>query len=160
PCRRYFPDWAAGGRAGGGAFSVWRKMLLPFVLWSFDTSVLAAESKATSEPPPLTLGLKLSPSPWVPSSATLTRVTLFPSRSARKMSRLPLVSSGTRLSAPDQNVTQRPSGLIDGSDDIPSPCVPSEATLTRVVLPSLRSKTKMSPVLLVSSGTRSEAFDQ
>ena len=51
------------------------------------------------------LGLKLSPSPWVPSSATLTRVSVPVSRSKRKMSRLALVSSGTRFVAADQNAT-------------------------------------------------------
>src|SRR5947207_2624010 len=66
------------GAAAGGASSVWRKTSLPLDLWSSATSVLAAESKATSPPPAAMLGLKLSPSPWVPSSATLTRVTVGP----------------------------------------------------------------------------------
>ena len=92
-------------RRSSGVSSEWRKMSLPFVLRSSATRVLAAESKATRPPPEPMFGLKLSPSPWVPSSATLTRVSVPVSRSKRKMSRLPLVSSATRLVAADQKAT-------------------------------------------------------
>ena len=81
------------GRRSSGVSSEWRKMSLPLVLRSSGTSVLAAESKATRPPPAPMLGLKLSPSPWVPSSATLTLTSVPLSRSKRKMSRFPLVSS-------------------------------------------------------------------
>src|SRR5271169_3064635 len=72
------------------------------------------------------------------------------------MSKVLLVSgeAGSRLVAADANATQRPSLLNDGVMLGPFASAPPGPTLTRVVVPAARSKTKTSEKLLVSSGTR------
>ena len=70
---------------------------------------------------------------------------------------IPLVSPGTRLDATESNDTKRPSPLMDGRALPLLAGVPSEATLTRVVVPVCWSWTKMSESLLESAGTRFEA---
>src|SRR5262249_5821515 len=99
--------------------------------------------------------------PCVPSDATLTRIVRVPpgssktplpsaSRSCTKVSSLPFVSPGTRLSHWLSKATKRPSAEIDGRLDpgmqvgkqnglMPSPSEPSDATLTRIRLPLVRS---------------------
>ena len=76
-------------------------------------------------------GSLLDPSAWAPVEETLTRSIVSVRRSYTKTSSAPLVSPATRLVAADWNATYRPSALIAGSQERPSPCVPSDATLTR-----------------------------
>jgi hypothetical protein len=81
------------------------------------------------------MGVKLEPLACVPSEATLTSRVVPVCRSRTKMSELSFASSGTRLSAHDENATYRPSAEADGQllfDDV-SP--PPAATLTRSVVP-------------------------
>src|SRR5438132_12279423 len=70
------------------------------------------------------------------------------------MSGAELVSPGTRLSAADWKATNRPLPLIDGNVLGRSASAGPGPRLTRVVVPSRRSRTKMSVRLLVSAGTR------
>jgi hypothetical protein len=133
----------------------------PFV--SPRTRLLATDSNATKRPSALIAGDSLPPSAWVPSEATLTRVVVPLCRSWTKMSEQAkgqgLVSPGTRLEAVDQKAMKRPSPLIAGVRLWLLASVPSEATLTRVVVPLCRSWTKMSSIPLVSPRTRLEAKD-
>ena len=64
------------------------------------------------------------------------------------------VSTGMRLVASLAKATQRPSAEMDAKELEPSPSLPSEATLTRSVVPFCRSRTKMSMVSFPSPGTR------
>jgi hypothetical protein len=73
---------------------------------------------------------------------------------------VPFVSPLTRLVASESKTTKRPSALIDGPA-IPltmplsaSLWRPALDTLTRSVVPSVRSRTKMSAFPFVSPGTR------
>ena len=69
-----------------------------------------------------------------------------------------MVSSGTKSLAKLVNATKRPSALTTGEKErlfaLPSPAL---LTLTSVVVPVLRSRTKMSKVPFVSLATRSLA---
>src|SRR4051812_11705296 len=56
--------------------------------------------------------------------------------------------------ASERKTTKRPCAEIDGTRLKMSPCWPVDETLTRSVVPSLRSRTKMSSCPLVSPGTR------
>ena len=71
---------------------------------------------------------------WVPSEATLTRSVTPVRRSWTKTSLVPFVSPLTRLEAELVKATKRPSAEMDGVSEKPSPCEPSDATLTRSVL--------------------------
>src|SRR5688572_25888683 len=67
----------------------------------------------------------------------------------------PLVSPGTRFVAALQNATYRPSPDMEKLWRALSPllCAPLELTLTRSVVPSSRSRRKMSQLLFVSPET-------
>src|SRR2546422_463512 len=76
------------------------------------------------------------------------------------MSLAPFVSPATRLFANEVNATNRPSAEIDGGKLVSLPCVPCEATLTRLVLPALRSRANTSLAPFVSPPTRLLALDR
>src|SRR5690349_23210421 len=75
------------------------------------------------------------------------------------MSCTPLVSPATRLEAIDSNATYRPSALIWPDPESALDWAPPGPTLTRVVVPVCRSRTKMSCTPLVSSGIWVAAAD-
>jgi hypothetical protein len=75
-------------------------------------------------------------------------------RSRTKMSGNPFVSVPARLFAKLSNATKLPSPEIETFSLALFPCTPPESTLTRSVVPSWRSRTKMSPVAFESPGTR------
>ena len=113
----------------------------------------ASVAKATNRPSPEIEGAKTSPFTWAPLWPRLTRVVRPEARSRTKMSVSPLVSSRTRLVASEAKATNRPSAEIDGLKLAPLPGLPSEARLTLVVLPVLRSRTKTSSARFRSPGT-------
>src|SRR2546422_10585394 len=75
------------------------------------------------------------------------------------MSLAPFVSPATRLFANEGNATKRPSAEIDAAKLSPLACAPWESTLTRLVLPVLRSRTKTSLTPFVSPFTSLAADD-
>src|SRR5690242_2032904 len=80
------------------------------------------------------------------------------------MSEASFVSPGTRLRARDQKATRRPSAEIEGQRLRRSLCFgpprrPLEVTLTRLVSPVLRSRTKTSMARFASWRTRFEASE-
>ncbi len=80
--------------------------------------------------------------------------------SRTKTSHVPLTSPGTRFVANDSNTTKRPFGVMPRALWLgPLPWPPPEETLTRIVFPVPRSRSKMSVTVFVSPCTRSEAFD-
>ena len=98
---------------------------------------------------------------WAPRDDTLTSSVAPVRRSCRKTSCAPLVSPRTRLEAGESKAMNRPSADIVVSPLLPSAWAPLEETLTRVVTPATRSRTKASEphqgqsgVPLVSPGTR------
>jgi hypothetical protein len=64
------------------------------------------------------------------------------------------------LVAVDTKTTKRPSSLISGATLLPFAWTPPVATLTRSTVRFVRSRTKMSPTLLVSFGTRFVASER
>src|SRR5213592_1820721 len=78
-------------------------------------------------------------------------------RSWTNTSVLPFVSPATRLVAVLWNATKRPSAERAAPALAALPSVPSEATLTRSVVPVCRSWTNTSDTLFVSPATRSAA---
>src|SRR6266545_3841551 len=102
-------------------------------LVSPGTRLVAPETNATNRPVALIAGRALPSLAWVPSEARLTRVVSPAWRSRTKTSPKAFVSSGTRLAAEVSKATKRPSALVEGLALGKSACVPSEATLTRVV---------------------------
>src|SRR5205085_986013 len=89
-----------------------------------------------------------------PCESTLTRLVLPALRSRTKTSLTAFVSPATRLLATESKATKRPSAEIAGRKVAPLPCAPCESTLTRLVLPVLRSRTKTSLTAFVSPATR------
>ena len=95
-----------------------------------------------------------------PVELTLTRVVSPSFRSRTKMSSVRLWSFGTRFGEAEKKATKRPvaesAGTIPSSSTpLPRICsAPVELTLTRVVLPRFRSRTKKSAIPLWSFGTR------
>ena len=79
-----------------------------------------------------------------PALDTLTRLVVPRFRSRTKMSAAPFVSPATRLEASDRKATKRPSAEIDGPPEPPFACFPALDTLTRLVVPGFRSRTKTS----------------
>lgn len=128
-------------------------------LVSLGTRLEAAEVNATTRPLPSRSSPQLESLACVPSAPRLTRRIMPVRRSLTNTSPSSFVSSGTRLAEPEPNAMERPSSLIAGGENPPIACAPSNATLTRVVVPVWRSCTKMSPVPLVSSATRLVASD-
>src|SRR5438552_3772355 len=131
--------------------------LAPFV--SPATRLFANEVNATNRPSAEIDGGKLVPLPCAPCEATLTRLVLPAFRSRTNTSLAPFVSPPTRLLALDRNATKRPSAEIGAAKLSPLACAPWELTLTRVVLPVLRSRTKTSPTVFVSPPTRVVAVE-
>src|SRR5262245_4374768 len=107
-------------------------MSIPAVV-SPGTRFVAVLEKATNRPSAERQGEKESPFAWMPEESTLTRVVAPVIRSWTKTSLLAFVSPGTRFVARLSNATMRPSRDIETLWLPPLDCVPSEATLTRVV---------------------------
>src|SRR5438270_261408 len=126
--------------------------LAPFV--SPATRLFANEVNATKRPSAEIDGAKLVSLACGPWESTLTRLVLPVLRSRTKTSPAPFGSPATRLLALDRNATNRPSAEIDAAKLSPLACAPWELTLTRLVLPVLRSRTKTSPTPFVSPPTR------
>ena len=113
----------------------------PKPLVSLATRLDALDWKATYWPSPLIAGsYPLAPFASVAPVLTLTR-SVVPGIVARtKTSRIPFVSPVTRLSASDMKAMYVPSELMAGLSLMPLPCTSSESTLTRVVVPAVRSR--------------------
>src|SRR5256885_1385746 len=126
--------------------------LAPFV--SPATRLFANEVNATNRPSAEIDGGKLVPLPCAPWEATLTRLVLPALRSRTNPSPAAFPSPAARLAAPEWKATKGPSAEIGGAKLAPLACAPWELTLTRVVLPVLRSRTKTSPTPFVSPATR------
>jgi hypothetical protein len=100
----------------------------------------------------------------VPSFATLTRSVVPDTRSRTKMSDSSFVSPATRLSAADAKTTNRPSAEghtpTEGHDtpDGPLASIPPVPTLTRSVVPEMRSYMNTSANPFVSPSTTSLAL--
>src|SRR5205814_757207 len=124
----------------------------PFV--SPATRLLAVLWNATKRPSAERAGPALESFPWVPPEATLTRSVVPVCRSCTNTSVAPLVSPATRLVAALWKATKRPAAESAGSLLTLLPWVPSEATLTRSVLPVCRSWTNTSVAPFVSPATR------
>src|SRR5262245_46711283 len=149
-------------------------------LLSATTRLPAAEKNATSVAVALMDGSAERSTACVPPAERLTRVVVPATRSrmntsgqepgALKTCGHVFVSPATRFVDEEKNATNRPSGVIcgrlttsprtAGSGELPSPCVPALFTLTRSVVPSTRSRTKMSLRSFVSPATRFVALDQ
>src|SRR5207244_1701178 len=127
------------------------------------TRLVAVLWNATKRPSAERAGPALASFPWVPSEAPLTRSVVPVCRSWTNTSVAPFVSPATRLVAKLTNATKRPSAESAGGKAklrrplLPLPWVPSEATLTRSVVPVCRSWTNTSDTPLVSPATRSVA---
>ena len=88
---------------------------------------------------------------------TLASVVTPSCKSRTKTSGMPFVSPVTKLLAALTKATYRPSGVMAASREGPLPGEPFVLTLTRVVTLLIISRTKTSPVPLVSPPTRSDA---
>ncbi len=104
----------------------------------------AAVSNAIFNPSCENTGRRESLPAWFPAASAETRVTAPVAKSLTKISRNPLVSPGTRLSALLTNATFDPSGENTGAKD--GPCAPAPVAVveTRVTDPLLRSLMKTS----------------
>src|SRR3989344_139454 len=131
----------------------------PVPLVSPAARLLARDANTTYRPSALSRGMKLPSLAWSPPGPTLTRTVVFAPRSRMKTSCTALVSPATSVLASEKNATSRPSPDGAAHPLQPLPCVPSVATLTRVVAPVCRSRTKMSRWPLVSPATRVLASD-
>jgi hypothetical protein len=127
----------------------------PFV--SPGTRFVEMLSKTTCRPSEETDARWLSQLPPTPVELVLARVVVPVTRSCRKTSQVLLVSERTRLLAALSKVMNRPSAEIDGHSEVELDCTPVDETLMRVVVPSARSRTKMSGWRFVSPGTRFSA---
>ena len=105
-------------------------------------------------------GSLLQPLPGRPEVATLTRVVVRRVRSRTNTSSVALPSRGTRSVAGELNATYRPSALIAETLLWSFPGRPEPDTLTSVVRPARRSRTKTSTLSLTSPRTRSGASDR
>jgi hypothetical protein len=108
--------------------------------------LVALDSNTTTAPPRLTTGRELARLPAAPLGATLTHSVTPVWRSRRNTWGTPVAQTppATRLFAPDWKATKRPSGLAAASalGALP-PAVPAGFTLTQVVIPFWRSRTKI-----------------
>ena len=132
-------------------------------LVSFGTRFDAADWNVTVRPSPLIHmpWCWVSPFPWPPSLARLTRIVRASWRSRTKPSMRPFVSPGTRSEAEESNVTNRPSALSETSPiEAPFAAPPVADALTSSVVPAHRSRTKTSSSPLVSPGTRLGASER
>ena len=89
-----------------------------------------------------------------PALLTLTRVVVPVRVSRTKMSSIAFVSPETRFEALDWNATYRPSDETAGDTLLPFDSAPAAPTLTRVVTPAWRSRTKTSATPFVSPLTK------
>src|SRR5207253_1683861 len=132
------------------------------------TRLVAVPWNATKPPSAERAAPALGPFPWVPSEATLTRSVVLAgapferavvaaARSWTNTSFAPFGSPATRLVAALWTATKRPSAERAGQLLALLAWVPSEATLTRSVMPVCRSWTNTSVVPFVSLATRSVA---
>ncbi len=120
-----------------------KKSAIP--LWSFGTRFVEREKKATKRPLSEIAGNQMLPSfASAPVELTLTRVVLPRFRSRTKTSARWFVSPRTRFEAKDEKATKRPLAEIEGKALSLFPSAPAELTLTRVVSPRTRSRTKTS----------------
>src|SRR2546428_83045 len=124
------------------------------VFVSPPTRLVATELNATKRPLAEIDGTKLAPFSCAPWESTLTRLVLPALRSRTNTSLAPFVSPPTRLVAIELKATKRPSAEIEGTTLSPFSCAPWESTLTRLVLPALRSRTNTSLAPFVSLPTR------
>src|ERR671924_395 len=122
----------------------------PKPLVSPPTKLEAKEWKATKRPSAEIEGEKLARFPCAPAELTLTRFVLPVLRSRTKTSLTPLVSPPNRFESKEQRATKRPPAEIEARALPPFPSAPAELTLTRFVLPVLRSRTKTSMAPLLS----------
>src|SRR5208283_5066495 len=121
-----------------------------------DTRPVAQLKNATNRPSRVmtgvaTTGLVLLEGGPAP---TLTRQFVPATRSRTNTSGMPLLSFGTRFDALLMKATNRPSGVMTGLVEAPFAAPPLVDTLTSVVVPATRSRTKMSVNPFVSLGTR------
>src|SRR5919106_322809 len=129
-----------------------KKSSSPFV--SPGTMLFAIETNRTYLPLPLMSFGKLCLLPTRPLWVRLANIVVPVCRSRTYASPDRLVSAATSFEC-ERNNTKCPSGVISGSTPPFVPTEPSVRTLTSVVVPSLRSRTKTSAALLVSSGVSS-----
>jgi len=87
------------------------------------------------------------------------RTVVLPETSRRKMSCQLLVSPATRFLASEVKTTRFPSRLMAGQVLSPLPWMPAESTLTRSVVPAVRSRRKTSHLPFVSLPTRFVAVE-
>ncbi len=125
--------------------------------WMFvspGTRFVANEENAMNRPSALIEGEKAPKFASAPSFVTLTRLVMPVVMSRTKTSWSLLVSLRTRFVHVDANATKRPSDEMAGDELAPPKhCEPPLVTLARVVWPAVRSRTKMSKLPFVSSGT-------
>src|SRR5947208_4873223 len=132
----------------------------PHTFVSSGTRLVAVLTKATTLPSAEIAGKSFLSFAWAPAESTLTRSVVAVSRSRTNTSATPLVSPGTRLVASLSKATNRPSPERAGQNCsmlAAFACAPVESTLTRSVIPVIRSLTKTSKAWFVSPTTRSSA---
>src|SRR5438552_10226937 len=132
----------------------------PHTFVSSGTRLVAVLTKATTLPSAEIAGKSLLSFAWAPAESTLTSSVVAVSRSWTNTSATPLVSPGTRLVASLSKATNRPSLERAGQNCsmlAAFACAPVESTLTRSVIPVIRSLTKTSKAWFVSPTTKSSA---
>src|SRR6266508_4023272 len=113
----------------------WTKMSLTRLV-SPPTRSLARDWNTTYRPSDEIVGKSLAPLASRPAESTLSRSVVPVSMSWTKTSHAWFMSFGTRVVAPELNVTYRPSAESREKSPLTlSPCTPLEDTLTRVVEP-------------------------
>src|SRR5262245_33567232 len=117
----------------------------------------ASDAKTTVEPSDEICARQLRPLDCPPVESTLTRTVVPSCMSCRNSSGKPFVALGTRLEAMRVKATNRPSAEIDGASEYPFAWTPVELTLTRIVWPVWRSRSKMSGWEFVSPRTSVDA---
>src|SRR5436190_16957172 len=127
---------AGGGLAERIEFSAWRLGAGPVL---HRRSPLAGRASRTT--PRVAVASAL----WGSRAESVTAACACLGQRVRtKMSLVLFVSPGTRSSAKLAKATTLPDDAIDGAELLPLACEPSVATLTRPVVPVLRSWTKTS----------------
>jgi hypothetical protein len=116
---------------------------------SSTTWFTTSDSKATNRPSEVIAGNWLPIGETPPAFDVIRRVVPF-TRSRTKMSMTPFVSPVTRLVSAASKTTNRPLGEIFAYPLQPVASFSAELTLTRLVVLSLRSRTKTSDSPLVS----------
>src|SRR4051812_28084336 len=132
----------------------------PVASTCWGTRLWASELNATTFPSAEIDGSMLSRFAPTPLGCWLTRIVRPVDIVWTKTSTNPSVSFATRFVASERNAITSPSAEMEGVKLEPLACVPSEATLTRRVVPVCRSRTKMSELSFASFGTRLSAHDE